>query len=203
MNLDEILKWVDKTGMIGNLKTGGYLFNIGYDEEDSFYWLSKSAIDKKGFIKGDHLLDIRNSDRKEFIKEVRVKLSISDYDEDWNKWKKSKRAGHGGKREGSGRKSEYNNLRTKLMRLPALYESKLKEIAKMLAFGEFNDYVTKSKTDFPITENDSDKGNLIKLQKQISSSVEVLSESLKLKANAGGKIKTEIRKALEMLKEEE
>jgi len=202
MNLEEILNWVDKTGMIGNLKTGGYLFNIGYDREDHFYWLSKSAIDNKGYIKNDRLLDIRNPDRNEFIREVCEKLPISGNDEKWNNWKKSKRSGHGGKREGSGRKSEYNNLKTKLIRLPEMYEDKLKEIGKMLAFGEFNDYVTKSKKDSPIAENNSDKGNLIKLQKQIPSSVEVLSESLKLKANAGGKIKTEIRKAIEILSEE-
>ena len=116
MNLEEILNWVDKTGMIGNLKTGGYLFNIGYDREDHFYWLSKSAIDNKGYIKNDRLLDIRNPDRNEFIREVCEKLPISGNDEKWNNWKKSKRSGHGGKREGSGRKSEYNNLKTKLIR---------------------------------------------------------------------------------------
>lgn len=201
MNLEEILNWVDKTGMIGNLKNGGYLFNIGFEKEDGIYWLSKSAIDSKGYIRKDGLLDIRNTDRNEFIREIREKLSITDSDKIWTTWKKSKRTGHGGKREGSGRKSEYNNLKTKLIRLPEIYEDKLKNVGRMLAFGDFNSYVAISnKNRNPEIEKTSME-DLKKLQKQVTSSIEVLQESLKLKANAGGKIKKEIRKAIKVLEE--
>jgi len=90
----------------------------------------------------------------------------------------------GGKREGSGRKSKLGIGKTTIIRVPEKFKSEILEFIELLSKSddpkELIENVTKSKSK----------------NKQL---ITILEDALKLKANAGGAIKKEIRKVLEKM----
>lgn len=105
----------------------------------------------------------------------------------------------GGKRQGAGRKPKFGQYKeTVTMRVPV----QLKQ--EIIAFIEFacqedilthKEYVTQSESSkFPLN-----KDNVTLSKEKVSKIKQILSQSLKLKANAGGAIKNEIRKAMHFL----
>ena len=100
----------------------------------------------------------------------------------------------GGAREGAGKKPGWKTGPTKPIRLPVTLHDAVYRYAKRLdeVMDPSNlESVTDSKMNYLLT----DEMGAIHVQKVI----EILNEALQLKANAGGAIKTEIRKALEIL----
>lgn len=85
----------------------------------------------------------------------------------------------GGKRAGAGRKKSHNPTTT--IRVPIVQKNQIKEWLK-------DGYIS----DQP-AENQ-------KIQSSLEKALSILKNSLTLKANAGGKIKNEIRNAIKILK---
>lgn len=105
----------------------------------------------------------------------------------------------GGKRKGAGRKPRFGQYKeTATMRVPV----QLKQ--EIIAFVEHlcrkgtqteKDYVANSEGNEVQLEND----NVTLSNEKIFQAKQILDQSLKLKANAGGAIKNEIRKAMNIL----
>lgn len=105
----------------------------------------------------------------------------------------------GGKRQGAGRKPRFGQYKeTATMRIPV----QLKQ--EIIAFIEHlcrkgtqveKDYVAQSKGNEIQREND----NVTLSKERVFQAKQILDQSLNLKANAGGAIKNEIRKAMNIL----
>lgn len=105
----------------------------------------------------------------------------------------------GGKRQGAGRKPRFGQYKeTATMRIPV----QLKQ--EIIAFIEHlcrkgtqveKDYVAQSKGNEIHREND----NVTLSKERVFQAKQILDQSLNLKANAGGAIKNEIRKAMNIL----
>ncbi len=89
----------------------------------------------------------------------------------------------GGKRTGSGRRK--NSEPTVTVRVPVSMKKTIKQFVKN----------NKIMNNFMLIEAEKEPS----FKEGLSNSVFLLKSALKLKANAGGKIKTEIRKALDYL----
>ena len=99
----------------------------------------------------------------------------------------------GGARPNSGPPPSWRHGRTKTIRVPRALAAQIKHLARQLDQGRL-EYDTGSEIErdtSSILENDTGS--------KIAEAVEILTEALKLKSNAGGKIKVEIRKVLELL----
>ena len=99
----------------------------------------------------------------------------------------------GGARPNSGPPSSWKHGRTTTIRVPRKLAVQIVQLARQLDQGKLElDTVSKL---------ESDTGSKIELDtsSKIAEAVEILTEALKLKSNAGGKIKLEIRKVLELL----
>ena len=91
----------------------------------------------------------------------------------------------GGARPNSGPPPSWKHGRTTTIRVPGKLAVQIVQLARQLDEGKLElDTVSKV---------ESDTGS------KIAEAVEILTEALKLKSNAGGKIKLEIRKVLELL----
>ena len=91
----------------------------------------------------------------------------------------------GGARPNSGPPPSWKHGRTTTIRVPRKLAVQIVQLARQLDEGKLElDTVSKL---------ESDTGS------KIAEAVEILTEALKLKSNAGGKIKLEIRKVLELL----
>ena len=91
----------------------------------------------------------------------------------------------GGARPNSGPPPSWKHGRTTTIRVPRALASQILRLARQLDEGNI-ECDTGSKIE-------SDTGS------KIAEAVEILTEALKLKSNAGGRIKVEIRKVLELL----
>ena len=107
----------------------------------------------------------------------------------------------GGARPNSGPPPSWKHGRTTTIRVPRALAVQIVQLARQLDEGKL-EYDTGSKierdTDSKIESDtsskiESDTGS------KLAEAVEILTEALKLKSNAGGKIKLEIRKVLELL----
>lgn len=85
----------------------------------------------------------------------------------------------GGYREGGGRPSAFQHMPTQTIRVPVVLADEVLQLAQKLDTGQISVNGTISKKD------------------QI---VEILTEALSLKANAGGAIKQKVREAITLLK---
>jgi len=103
----------------------------------------------------------------------------------------------GGKRPGAGRRPRFGAYhKTTTMRVPApLKQDIIAHIEHLCADGESQYVVTKSKRVAPASQTD----NVTFSKDDLNAAVALLNEALHLKANAGGAIKREIRKALQLL----
>ena len=91
----------------------------------------------------------------------------------------------GGARPNSGPPPSWKHGRTTTIRVPRALAGQIKHLARQLDEGKLK-YDTGSKI-----EDDT--------VSKMAEAVEILTEALKLKSNAGGRIKVEIRKVLEFL----
>ena len=91
----------------------------------------------------------------------------------------------GGARPNSGPPPSWKHGRTTTIRVPRKLSVQIVQLARQLDEGKL-EFDTGSKMEF---DTSSKKAEV----------VEILTEALKLKSNAGGKIKLEIRKVLELL----
>ena len=99
----------------------------------------------------------------------------------------------GGARPNSGPPPSWKHGRTTTIRVPRSLAVQIVQLARRLDEGNFElDTVSKLESDTS-SKIESDTGS------KIAEAVEILTEALKLKSNAGGKIKLEIRKALDLL----
>ena len=99
----------------------------------------------------------------------------------------------GGARPNSGPPPSWKHGRTTTIRVPRKLAVQIVQLARQLDEGSLElDTVSKL---------ESDTGSEIEYDtsSKIAEVVEILTEALKLKSNAGGKIKLEIRKVLELL----
>ena len=99
----------------------------------------------------------------------------------------------GGARPNSGPPPSWKHGRTTTIRVPRALAVQIVQLARQLDEGKL-ELDTTSKLE-------SDTGSKIEFDtsSKIAEAVEILTEALKLKSNAGGKIKLEIRKVLELL----
>ena len=99
----------------------------------------------------------------------------------------------GGARPNSGPPPSWKHGRTTTIRVPRALSGQIMRLARQLDEG---------KLELGTGSNiESDTGSEIEYDtsSKIAEAVEILTKSLKLKSNAGGKIKLEIRKVLELL----
>ena len=99
----------------------------------------------------------------------------------------------GGARPNSGPPPSWKHGRTTTIRVSRVLVPQIKHLARQLDEGKL-EYDTGSKIErntSSILERDASS--------KLAEAVEVLTEALKLKSNAGGKIKVEIRKVLDLL----
>ena len=105
----------------------------------------------------------------------------------------------GGKRPGAGRRPRFGAYHeTTTMRVPApLKQDVIAYIERLCADSASQDgkIVTKSKRAVAASQTD----NVIFSKDALNAAIALLNESLHLKANAGGAIKQEIRKVLQIL----
>jgi len=92
----------------------------------------------------------------------------------------------GGFREGAGRPGAWKHGETKMIRVPIALSEEVLDIARRLDEGYSIDCDSNSKE--------------VSSHPKVEKAIALLTEALKLKANAGGAIKAEIRKALDLLK---
>ena len=100
----------------------------------------------------------------------------------------------GGARPNSGPPPSWKHGRTTTIRVPRVLAVQIVQLARQLDRGRLElDTVSKL---------ESDTGSKIEwdTSSKIAEAVEILTEALKLKSNAGGKIKLEIRKVLDLLR---
>ena len=99
----------------------------------------------------------------------------------------------GGARPNSGPPPSWKHGRTTTIRVPRALAGQIVQLARQLDEGKIE----------PVSVSgiESDTGSRIESDtiSKVSKAVEILTESLKLKSNAGGKIKVEIRKVLGLL----
>ena len=100
----------------------------------------------------------------------------------------------GGARPNSGPPPSWKYGRIRIIRVPRVLAAQIKHLARQLDQGKL-EYDTGSKI-----ENDTSSEMERDTSSNIAGAVEILTEALKLKSNAGGKIKLEISKVLELLK---
>ena len=99
----------------------------------------------------------------------------------------------GGARPNSGPPPSWKHGRTTTIRVPRALTVQIVQLARQLDEGNLElDTVSKS-------ESDTGSKTEFDTSSKIAGAVEILTEALKLKSNAGGKIKVEIRKVLELL----
>lgn len=101
-----------------------------------------------------------------------------------------------------GRKSGWNDPVTKVIRVPESIADRVIDIAHKLDRGIVLDSVTETKNqeiDSVTEAKDKQIAELAQIRDNLEQVKITLQEALKLKANAGGAIKAEIRKALELL----
>ena len=91
----------------------------------------------------------------------------------------------GGARPNSGPPPSWKYGRTTTIRVPRALASQIIQLARQLDEGKI--------------ENDTGSNIEYDTRSEIAEAVEILTEALKLKSNAGGRIKLEIRKVLELL----
>ena len=99
----------------------------------------------------------------------------------------------GGARPNSGPPPSWKHGRTTTIRVPRALAAQIKHLARQLDEGKL-EYDTGSEV-----ERDTSSKLEYDTSLKIAEAVEILIEALKLKSNAGGKIKVEIRKVLELL----
>ena len=99
----------------------------------------------------------------------------------------------GGARPNSGPPPSWKNGRTRTIRVPRALASQIKHLARQLDERKL-EYDTGSEIEYD-TSSKIEPDTVSK----IAEAVEILTEALKLKSNAGGKIKLEISKVLELL----
>ena len=107
----------------------------------------------------------------------------------------------GGARPNSGPPPSWKHGRTTTIRVPRALAVQILQLARRLDEGKL-EYDTCSNIEVDTGSNiENDTGLKIEYDtvSKIAEAVEILTEVLKLKSNAGGKIKVEIRKALELL----
>ena len=99
----------------------------------------------------------------------------------------------GGARPNSGPPPSWKHGRTTTIRVPRALAAQIKHLARQLDEGKLESDMG--------SKIDSDTGSELECDtsSKLADAVEILTESLKLKSNAGGKIKVEIRKVLELL----
>ena len=107
----------------------------------------------------------------------------------------------GGARPNSGPPPSWKHGRTTTIRVPRSLAGQIVQLARRLDEGKL-ELDTGSKIERDTGSNiECDTGSKIEHDtgSKIAEAVEILTEALKLKSNAGGKIKVEIRKVLELL----
>ena len=99
----------------------------------------------------------------------------------------------GGARPNSGPPPSWKHGRTTTIRVPIALASQIKCLARQLDEGKLEGDTG--------SNIESDTSSVIECDtiSKIAEVLEILTEALKLKSNAGGKIKVEIRKVLELL----
>ena len=100
----------------------------------------------------------------------------------------------GGARPNSGPPPSWKHGRTTTIRVPRALAAQIKQLARQLDEGKL-EYDTGSDLESD-TSSDLERDTSSK----IGEAVKILTEALKLKSNAGGKIKLEIRRVLDLLK---
>ena len=90
--------------------------------------------------------------------------------------------------------SSWNLGKTKLIRVPIALADTIISIARQIDSGEL---------DSNCLVTDKNKNDIALLQAKKERVIALLNESLKLKANAGGKIKIKVREAIAILNEED
>ena len=107
----------------------------------------------------------------------------------------------GGARPNSGPPPSWKHVRTTTIRVPRALAGQIRQLARQLDEGKL-EYDTGSKRERD-TSSKIEFDTVSKIERdtisKIADAVEILTEALKLKSNAGGKIKLEIRKVLELL----
>ena len=99
----------------------------------------------------------------------------------------------GGARPNSGPPPSWKHGRTTTIRVPRALTVQIVQLARQLDEGKLElDTVSKLESD-TVSKTELDTSS------KMAEVVEILTEALKLKSNAGGKIKLEIRKVLELL----
>ena len=99
----------------------------------------------------------------------------------------------GGARPNSGPPPSWKHGRTTTIRVPRVLAVQIVQLARQLDEGKLE-----SDTGSKI-ESDTVSNIECDTSSEMAEVVEILTEALKLKSNAGGKIKVEIRKVLELL----
>lgn len=105
----------------------------------------------------------------------------------------------GGKRQGAGRKPRFGHYKeTVTMRVPVQLKQEIIAFIDHVCQKDVQtekDYVTQSEGSKIQLDND----NVTLSKEKVFKIKQILTQSLKLKANAGGAIKNEIRKAMNIL----
>ena len=99
----------------------------------------------------------------------------------------------GGARPNSGPPPSWKHGRTTTIRVPRALAAQIKHLARQLDEGKLECDTGSEIENDTSSKIERDTGSMI------VEAVEILTEALKLKSNAGGKIKVEIRKVLELL----
>lgn len=98
-----------------------------------------------------------------------------------------------------GRKSGWNDSVTKVIRVPESIAAQVIDIAHKLDRGIVLDSVIEAKDEQIDSVTEAKDKQIAQLAQNLEQVKITLQDALKLKANAGGAIKAEIRKALELL----